>query len=149
MREMFFALGPYVNSTPCGDSHLCTSVLVRIKCWGPQGLLTRSQLHDSLPVWFIIKDSCIAVSDERIFQKKMKTFVDRSSPGPFIFAPRFENLQILDLDSYPSQSPMPYFCAFLPQWLLGYSSSTPVSPEAKRRWKDHFSAAARFRVSVV
>lgn len=80
MCEMFFALGPYVNSTPCGDSHLCTSIVVRIKWWGPQGRLTRSQLHGSLPVWFIIKDSCIAVSDKGIFQKKMKMFVDRRSP---------------------------------------------------------------------
>lgn len=92
--------------------------------WG--GGLTQSQLHGSLPVWFIIKDSCFAVSDKGIFQKKMKTFVDRSSPGPFIFASRFENFQILDLDLDPCQSPVPYIYifAFLPRWPLGCSSTT-------------------------
>lgn len=122
MCEIFFC-----SSTPCGDSHLRTSVV------GATGTpYSQSQLHSSLPVWFIIKGSCIAVSDKGISQKKKKTFVDRSSPGPFIFASRFENLQILDLDSYPCQSPVPYFFAFLPRWPLGYSSTTPVFPLRRR-----------------
>lgn len=143
MCEMLFALGPYVNSTPCGDSHLCTSVVVRIKWWGLQGRLAQSQLHSSLPVWFIMKDSRIAVSDKGIFQKKMKTFVDGSSPGPFSFAPRFESLQILDLGLFPYQSPMPYFWKFLPRWLLGYSSSTPVSPCGQEKMEGSFQSCSK------